>query len=95
MYIVLLKFTDHKERAGDYMQAHIEWIQRGLDEQVFLMVGSLQPNLGGGILAHQCQLQELLQRVAADPFVEQGIVNAEIIEFSPAKADSRLAFLLD
>lgn len=95
MYIVFLKFSTNKERAGDYMQAHNEWVQRGLDDQVFLLVGSLKPNLGGGILAHHCQLEELQQRVAADPFVEQGVVGAEIIEFAPAKADARLSFLLD
>ena len=95
MYIVFLKFSTNKQRAGEYMQGHMQWIQRGLDDQVFLMVGSLKPDLGGGILAHQCQLHELEQRIAADPFVEHGIVSAEIIEFAPAKADSRLSFLLD
>ncbi len=32
------------------MDGHNEWIKRGFDEGVFLMVGSLQPNLGGAIV---------------------------------------------
>ena len=50
MFIVLLKFSDNKGRAGQFMEGHKKWIQRGLDDGVFLLVSSLQPNLGGGII---------------------------------------------
>jgi uncharacterized protein YciI len=60
---------------------------------VFLLVGSLQPNTGGGIVAHNTSLLDLQHRVNDDPFVAENVVNAEIIEISPAKADDRLAFL--
>ena len=41
MYVVLLKFAENKSRAGDYMQDHNAWIKQGLDDGVFLLVGSL------------------------------------------------------
>jgi len=94
MFIVFLRFSGNKEQAGQYMQQHMQWIQRGLDDKVFLMVGSLQPNLGGGVLAHNTNLVDLQTRLNQDPFVQQDIVKAEIIEFAPAKADPRLDFLL-
>jgi uncharacterized protein YciI len=77
------------------MEGHNEWIKRGFVDGVFLLVGSLQPNLGGGIVAHNTSLPDLQSRVKGDPFVAENVVNAEIIEITPSKADDRLKFLLD
>ena len=95
MFIVFLKFSDNKANAGQFMEGHNEWIKRGFDDGVFLLVGSLQPNLGGGILAHNTSLSDLQSRVDTDPFVAEQVVNAEILEITPVKADARLNFLLD
>jgi len=94
MFVVFLKFSDNKSQAGQYMDGHNEWLQRGFDEDVFLLAGSLQPNLGGGIVAHNTTLLELENRVKNDPFVANNIVSAEIMEITPSKADERLSFLL-
>ena len=95
MFIVLLKFSDNKGQAGQFMEGHNEWIGRGLDDGIFLLVGSLQPNLGGGIVAHNTTLSDLQSRVNNDPFVAENVVSAEILEITPSKADERLKFLLD
>jgi hypothetical protein len=50
IFIVLLKFSDNKSQASQFMEGHNEWVKRGISEDVFLLVGSLQPNMGGGIL---------------------------------------------
>ncbi len=94
MFIVLLKFSDNKAQAGQFMEGHNEWIKRGFDDDVFLLVGSLQPGLGGGIMAHNTTLEDLQTRVNEDPFVVEKVVSAEVLEISPAKADERLGFLL-
>ncbi len=73
MFIILLKFSDNKAQAGQFMEGHNEWIKRGLDEDVFLIVGSLQPKLGGGIVAHNTSLEELQIRVNDDPFVTENV----------------------
>jgi uncharacterized protein YciI len=90
MFIVLLKFADNKGQAGQFMEGHKAWIKRGFDDGVFLLVGSLQPNLGGGILAHNASLADLQSRVNDDPFVAENVVSAEILEITPARADERL-----
>lgn len=95
MFIVLLRFSDNKSAAGQYMPGHQEWIRSGLEDGVFLLVGSIAPGLGGAVLAHGVSRSELEQRVAADPFVAENVVAAEIIEISPGQADDRLKFLLD
>jgi uncharacterized protein YciI len=94
MFIVLLRFAENKDKAGALMQAHNEWIKRGLDDGAFLVVGSLQPKLGGAIVAHNTVLSDLQTRVNADPFVAENVVKAEILEITPLKADARLQFLL-
>ncbi len=95
MFIVLLEFSDNKSKASQFMEGHKEWIKRGFDDGVFLLVGSLQPNLGGGIVAHNTSLSDLQSRVNTDPFVAEMVVKAEILEITPSKADARLNFMLD
>ena len=94
MFIVLLEFSGNKGQASQFMEGHNEWIRRGFDDGVFLLAGSLQPNLGGGIVAHNTTLSELQSRVNNDPFVAENVVSAEILEIKPSKADERLKFLL-
>jgi uncharacterized protein YciI len=94
MFVLLLRFSGNKAEAPRHMEAHNAWIRRGLDDGVFLVVGSLQPSAGGAILAHGASLPELQSRVEEDPFVAHDVVSAEILEISPARADDRLSFLL-
>jgi len=95
MYVILLRFSDNKAAAPEHMQGHNDWIKRGLDDGVFLLVGSLKPGLGGAILAHGEARDPLAARVNADPFVAENVVAAEILEIAAARADPRLDFLLD
>lgn len=94
MFVVLLRFSDNKAQAGQFMDGHKAWIQRGLEDGVFLLVGSLQPNQGGAILAHNTTLSDLENLVKGDPFVTEKVVTADILEITPTKVDTRLEFLL-
>lgn len=94
MYIILLKFSDNKSKAGELMDGHNAWIQSGFNDGVFLLVGSLQPGLGGSVIAHNSTLDSLQERVNRDPFVIENVVSAEILEIDAKKADERLEFLV-
>ena len=94
MFIVLLKFSGNKAQASQFMDGHNAWLKRGFDDGIFMLAGSLQPNLGGGIVAHNTSLSNLQIRVNEDPFVAQKIVSPEILEITPVKTDERLNFLL-
>ena len=94
MFIVLLRFSTNKADAGQYLQEHQAWVDRGVEDGVFLLVGSIQPGLGGAILASDESLDAVKRRVDQDPFVEQDVVSAEILEIEPARANERLAFLM-
>ncbi len=94
MFVVLLKFSANKNKASEFMEGHKAWIKRGFDDGVFLLVGSIQPNLGGGIVAHNTSLSDLQSRVNDDPFVAKNVVSAEILQITPSKVDERLQFML-
>ncbi len=93
MFVVLLKFAENKKNAADHMSGHNDWIKQGFADNVFLLVGSIEPGQGGSVIAHNISLEELQERVDKDPFVSEGVVSAEIIEITPKKVDDRLEFL--
>ena len=94
MFVVLLRFAGNKGKAGQFMEPHKAWLQRGFDDGIFLLAGNLQPGLGGAIMAHNSSMPDLQERVNADPFVAEGVVSAEILEISPSRVDDRLKSLL-
>ena len=94
MFVITLKFSDNKSNAAQFMDAHKQWIKSGFDEGVFLLSGSLHSG-GGVVVAHNYSLEELQNRVDLDPFVKENIVTAQVMEFTPAKTDPRLNFLLE
>jgi uncharacterized protein YciI len=94
MHIVFLKFSTNKNKASQFMDGHKAWVKRGFEDGVFLLAGSLEPDLGGGILAHNTSSADLQRRVNEDPFVVEDVVKAEIFELDPGKADARLQFLV-
>jgi uncharacterized protein YciI len=95
LFIILLKFAENRDQASRFMEEHSAWIRRGFADGVFTLLGSLQPQLGGGILAQGGSLEQIRARVAEDPFVAHGVVTAEILQLEPSRADERLAFMLD
>ena len=95
MFVVLLRFADNKSSASEFMDAHKAWLQQGFADGVFMVAGGLQPNAGGAIIAHGVSHDELMARVAADPFVTHNVVAAEVLEITPSRTDERLSFLKD
>ena len=95
MFIVQLKFSDNKSQAAEYMQAHNRWLQKAFDDGVFLIAGSLQPGIGGGIITANLPRDKIEAVINQDPFVQQAVVEPEITELAVSKTDPRLDFLLN
>lgn len=94
MFVILLRFSANKSQASTLMEEHNQWIKRGFDDGVFLLAGSLQPGIGGSVVAFGETKTAIEQRVSTDPFVVHDVVTAEILDIEPKKVDSRLGFLL-
>ena len=92
MFVVMLKFAD-RSKAPVLMDGHNAWLRDGFDAGVFLLAGGVRPQEGGAVIAHGVSRDELVERVGNDPFVAEGVVEAEIIEIAPGYVDDRLAFL--
>lgn len=95
MFVVTLRFSAHRMQAPRWMDGHNAWIRRGFEDGVFLLTGSLSAGGGGAVLAHGLTRDALEQRLREDPFVAEGVVDAEIVEIAPGRTDDRLAFLKD
>ncbi|MBB6522129.1 YciI family protein [Pseudoteredinibacter isoporae] len=95
MFIVFLKFSEHRDRAKDFMASHKAWVKQGIDDGVFLLVGSLKGNQGGCIVASGDDHSALETRVHQDPFVIEKVVQPEIQEFTPSMSTESLSFLIN
>ncbi|MBO6562430.1 MAG: hypothetical protein JJ959_17925 [Nisaea sp.] len=93
MFIILLRFAKNRANAGTFVEGHKAWLKRGFDEGAFLLAGTLGEGQGGAILADAASRQAVESRVAEDPFVVEGVVSAEILDWSPSMSDARLSFL--
>lgn len=93
MFIAILRFAASKAKAPQLMAAHKAWIEQGFADGVFLLTGSLQSGAGGTVFAHNVTRPDLEARLGEDPFVAEGVVEAEIIEIAPGLVDARLSFL--
>lgn len=93
MFVTFLKFGANRAAAPEFMAAHNDWIARGFADGVFLCVGSLTPAAGGAVLAHGESREAHEARIAADPFVVQGIVSAETHEIDAKRSIPALDFL--
>lgn len=93
MFIIFLRFTGDKARAPQFMEAHNAWVRQGFGDGVFLLAGGLDAGQGGAILAHGTDAAALAARVAADPFVTEGIVTPDMHAITPGRVDDRLGFL--
>ena len=94
MYIIFLKFGPDRAQANQWMAEHVQWIQQGIDDGVFLMAGSLDNAQGGAVLAMNLKREEVQRRVALDPFVIHGVVTAEVHAVVPSRVAPGLAALL-
>lgn len=93
MFVTFLKFAENRAAAPEFMAAHNDWIAQGFADGAFLCVGSLLPAAGGAVLASGESRADHDARIAADPFVVQGIVTAETYEIDPKRTVAALDFV--
>jgi uncharacterized protein YciI len=94
MYVIFLRFAENRHLAAEHMAGHNAWIGRGVDDGVFLVVGSVSDGRGGAIIAHGAGRADIEKRLEADPFVAERVVVPDITEIAPGVVDPRLAFVM-
>lgn len=92
MHLVLLDFAD-KQRAGEHVEGHNAWIEKGFADDAFMLTGTI-PGRGGVVIVHNASADDVADRVGQDPFVEHGVVTATIHEVVPSRVHTHLERLL-
>lgn len=93
MFITFLKFAENRSAAPTHMARHNTWVEKGFSDGVFLCVGSILPSEGGAIVSYGESRAQHEARIAADPFVLERVVSAEIHEIDLKRTTDALAFL--
>lgn len=47
MFVIFLKLAENRQLADAHLAAHNDWIRQGVDDEAFLLVGSLSGGQGG------------------------------------------------
>lgn len=94
LFIIFLRFASGRDQAGQWMSGHKQWIQEGIADGTFLMVGSLDNAQGGVVIAAGKDGDQIQARVAQDPFVTHGVVSAEVHAVSPSRMAEGFGALL-
>lgn len=79
MFILSLTYVKPTEEADRFMAPHMDWVNAGYDNGLFLASGRKNPRTGGVILARGDQA-EIEAYVAADPFTLEGVAMYEVTE---------------
>jgi uncharacterized protein YciI len=92
LFVIDLTYVKPLEEVEKRLAAHIDVLERGYADGVFLLSGRKNPRTGGVILAKADTREQLDALLSTDPFHE--VAKFEITEFNATKSASQLAHLL-
>lgn len=93
MYIVTLTYIRPLEELDALIDAHMVWLRKHYETGLFVASGRQVPRKGGVILARTGDRAALEAVVARDPFVQNNVATAEIVEFVPSMTAPALEML--
>ena len=83
--LILITYVVALDEVDRHMKPHIDWLERGYDEGLFLLSGRRNPRTGGVIVCRG-RKAEVEALAASDPFVTSGAATIEVIEFNASWA---------
>ena len=88
--LILITYVVPLDEVDRLMTSHVEWLDRGYAEGLFLMSGRREPRTGGVIVCrgHKAEVEAL---AASDPFTTGGAATLEVIEFNASWAADAVA----
>jgi uncharacterized protein YciI len=85
MFIVNLTYIKPLEIIDQIRPEHVEFLDKYYAKNIFLISGPQNPRIGGIIIAHKVNKEELQLILEEDPFFIQGAAKFEIVEFTANK----------
>ncbi|ABS22616.1 YciI family protein [Bacillus cytotoxicus] len=85
MFIVLLKYVKPLNVVENFLQEHVDFLDKHYKRNSFIFSGRRDPRIGGVILVNsddEVAVQEILME---DPFYKHQVAEYELIKFTPTK----------
>ena len=95
MFIINLTYKVQLEKVDNYLNEHIEFLNKQYELGHFIASGRKVPRTGGVILSKVDDKSELERIIEKDPFKINNLADYELIEFVPSKTSEQLSFLLE
>lgn len=94
MFIINLTYKTELEKVDQFINEHIEFLNKQYELGNFLASGRKVPRTGGIILSKVENKSELEKIIGKDPFKINNLANYELTEFIPSKTCDELNFLM-
>ena len=95
IYVVVLTYIKPLSEIDAHLAAHIDWLNQGYEQGVFLSSGRRIPRNGGVILARSASREALQARLQRDPFQQHGLARCDIIPFEASRCAATIQGLID
>ncbi len=95
MYIINLTYKTSLETVDQFLEEHVEYLNKQYEMGNFLASGRKIPRTGGIILSKIADKTELQKIIEQDPFKINDLADYELTEFIPSKTCEKLKFLME
>lgn len=95
MFIISLHYLQPLEVVDQYIEEHVQFLNKQYEAKRFIFSGRKVPRTGGIILAKASSKQEVQRLIQEDPFYQHKIAEYEIIEFQITKFDDSFGSYMD
>jgi len=95
MFIINLTYKVELDKVDQFLDEHIEFLNKQYALGNFMASGRKVPRTGGIILSNIKDKSALEQIIEQDPFKSQDLADYELIQFVPSKTSDALKFLME
>jgi uncharacterized protein YciI len=89
MFVALSTYLRPPEEIEALAPKHLEWLSRQFASGHFLGSGRRVPPTGAVFIGRAASLEAFHALLAGDPFLQNGLVSYEVIEFAPGPLPRR------
>ncbi len=95
MFLITLTYKTRLDTVNDNLAARRAFLERGYEQDYFIVSGPQNPRVGGIILSPLKDREPLMEIMKQDPFYKQGIADYELTEFVPIKYHKQFEYFVN
>lgn len=90
MFLILLRYQRPVDEVDAVRPQHVEFLDRGFAEGRYVLAGRCIPPEGGVLVARGTGVEEVRRLAEADPYVQKGIAEYELVQFHAGRTEPGL-----